>query len=497
MLGTQRRFREAAAVGFEWGALTFAGAAVASPILLAGGVSAAAQGVFILSTAVALLLSVVSMVVSGEFRILRSFLWAPLLAVLTVGFLQLVPAAGRCIPKAAPDWLAEDAAPAYAVTLNRGETVQVLAWLTAAAVLVFVLAAHVRTMTRLCTVVGLFATVLAGAGMAGPLETVLEAPTAPRAQLALEPGLAAWLGEIYFTPALTCAAPRVPQNVASAAGENFTFFVSQTPNRPLFSEWDDGAWWAASVALVFPLALSVCVHLAASGPLGGFPTRGRSKLAFVLWCGVVVMAAVASWRSDPLIAGLAATVSCSSLVWFIGEEDRSTALRWCGGAWLVVAAAVAARFALLGPEEIAGRFRAWTDDSVAAARVVSDLPWLGCGLGAFRDVWFAYQPHPEADASRVNGVMTLAAQMGVVGALFVGVSFTYGFVRAFWVRPELGSEARIALAGGLGGAGVIFVLALCGGGIAAAPTLAIGAFVVATAARGAADGFPREAPTPA
>lgn len=495
MQGTQGRIRETAAIGLEWIALAVA--AVASPILLAGGVSAAARGAFLLLTVAALLVSVFSMIVAGECRILRSFLWAPMLAVLALGGLQLFPAAVRYIPNATPDWLAVDPArSSFAVSLDRGETVGTLAWLSAAAVLVFVLTAHVRTMTRLCAVVGLLAAVLAGAGTAGWLQSAFTAPAFPEAQFPLQPGLAAWLGEIYFSPAHMRDAACVPSDVESAAG-TYPFFFSQTPCGSIFGGRGDGVLWTAAVALVFPMVLCVCMHLARTAAVGGFPTRGRSNLAFGLWWGGVGMAAVAAWRFDPLIVPLAATVSCACLVLFVAPDERLRALRWCGGAWVVIVAVVAARFALLGPEDFAARSRAWADDSVAATRIVNDVPWLGCGLGAFRDVWSAYRPNPGADASRVSSAMSFAAEIGVIGALIVGLAFTYGFARAVWVRPRLGDDARTVLAGAFAAAAAAIVLALCDGAMAAAPSLAIGALVLAAAARGAADGFPREAPTPA
>jgi O-antigen ligase len=175
------------------------------------------------------------------------------------------------------------------------------------------------------------------------------------------------------------------------AGYAYALFL-QTP-RPERS--GAGVWlrWLTTVeasrfVLVSTIGLAMCLVVVLTGSRSGLASL-TVALAVV---GHAVWRSMSPGRSRVMAVAYLAVLVVGGLAW--------------GGADTLIA-----RFGQV-PHELEGRFSAWRD----SARILSDFPWFGTGLGTYGQAMLVYQTSDRASmyAQAHNDYIQLAAEGGLL-----------------------------------------------------------------------------------
>lgn len=439
----------------EWTAIVLATLAMTSGFVLGSGESAAAHSVFVALAAAALASSFVSMLVEGKFRIVRSPLWFCALAILAIGFLQILPNGTAALPDGLFQATEPDVVPrAASISIDRAATLESLVWLTSALVIVFVLSSHVRTASRLCAVTAAMSVVLGLSGFVGFLQTLSGRQDTLGGLLSLNDSRTPAVVQQIFAPVGN-------SSVWAAVGgpTDGVFFLPESTRQRYFGGMLSPEHFAACVIVGLPLLLAMVVYLSGFAGTGGWRTHGESKIGHLLWALGLCLAGTAAWFGDRvLVAGLIfVLLAVTSILVGRGERRRSLPRFLLASAVLSVVAGTA--IAVSGLPNLGDRYHAWLADVMALTSMIRDYPWLGSGLGTGPEMTSLYLA-PTDTALRASSLTVLLGEIGLVGGAILASGFLYTVARLLWKYTSLERDGKVALAGaatGLLGLAVVAV----------------------------------------
>lgn len=464
----------------EWMAIALATLAIASGFLLGSGKSATAQSVFVALGAAALLWSVLSMLVAGTFRLVRSPLWLCGAAMVALGAFQILPHGASYLPKS-DFWLNQANSSASAsISLNRAATLQTLLWMGGAMAILFVLSAHVRTTRRLCGVTAALSITLGLSGFVGSLQTIAGREAMLGGIVSLDQA------PVFLQQAFTAGRDSWIWSAVASTAEGM-MFLPEPPRHKFFGGMLSPAHFAACVAVGLPLVLAMVVYLAGFAGSGGWRTHAESKFAHLLWTLGLCLAGTAAWFGDPiLVPGLLLLLLAVTSI-LIGRGERRRGVPRFLLAAVVVAAVAGVWIVTHGLPNLRVRYDTWLADVTALAQWIRDNPWLGCGLGTGGDVASLYRVD-AGSPSEVSSLAILIGEIGFVGASILGVGFLFAVVNFLWNYTSLDRDSKIVLAGSATGLIGLGVLAAYGNSIAPA-AMAAALLPAAAFLRSIAGGF--------
>lgn len=304
--------------------------AVASGLVLAGGISSSARTLFILLSVLSAACLFVAMLLTGRIRLLKSPLWIGALAIAALGCLQLAPVLSLASPRAV-------SAQAFAPSVDRLATLDALVWLLAASLLFWVASDQLRTTGRLAHLVLILSTVVlltGGVSIASQMVTLPEpaAQSGPMADLLTAStglsGSSPWSRVHPTTPsgqASTLDQPstpgRLPILAASSPLDPAVWFARSGvgENNPTFGGLPNRETWILLASLLLPLCLACGLNQWAestSFAASEMWTTWEGLRGLLLLLVTVLFAAMLGWMATPLeilraaaIAGMALSLS--------------------------------------------------------------------------------------------------------------------------------------------------------------------------------------------
>lgn len=227
-------------------------------------------------------------------------------------------------------------------------------------------------------------------------------------------------------------------------GEQFGVF------GPYFNRNHAAALFAMLLPLLVGWAGSVLCRLPKNGVAGKlapvFP-----RILFSTFCAVLVAYALLITGSQSVLVTLPIGIWIVASVWIWSSARGS--LRVLP---LVAACAIAATLTILIAQDPARQSHFQRSLGVrvpiwrASIAMIGDFPWTGVGLGSFADAFPSYQSAviPGFVEHAHNDWLELAAEIGLLGAVPVGLSLIVFFAQSFKLWLQLPSLEEKILAGG-------------------------------------------------
>lgn len=443
--------------------------ALASGMFLASGVSPTARGVLELLACLALATTVAEMMLSGQWRIVRSSLWFVPLALALLPVVQLGAAGcGVRLGGAAP-WRGPggDIAAPWA-------TVESVYLFGACFVLFAVATAQLRSPARLGFVTGVLALVLVVSGIAAPL---VAEPSPAGTLLAAAP----W-GMAGHQPWIAVSETKRADDLAW-----FVPRADSTPRAGFAGFWSRQQWGACAVALVPVLGFlgSRLARRASERTGGAWYRDARGQLAIPTWGAATILAGlttyVLSWVALVALAlGLVGATLLSPDGW------RRPVARAAGGC--LVAALIGCLVSLRGsgPATATEAMRQCLSDDASLARMFWDHRAIGCGLGGGAEVWSWYRVDTPDVPFAGSALLAFAAESGLLGIGILGAALVLSARALRAARWSLDGEAGLVALGLVAGLAGLVALGTLGPGPEAPVALALGVVLLGALARGLA-----------
>ncbi|MGL5094920.1 MAG: hypothetical protein ACRDD1_04995 [Planctomycetia bacterium] len=453
-------------------------AAVAAPLLMGGGVSAAARCVFGFAAAAALLAQLAAGFAVGRWRLPATLLWLPPLGFVALGFVQAVgvgPAAS-VHPYATARWAG---------------------WAVGLFFVAVVASERLAAGPRHRAAVVALALLVAASGLAGGLQQLAGAKQLFGIVSVQNRQLPVLARDVFTSTTAVGAAAYTPwaaSTSAPAAEESFsdpskpvdetTWFHRRAADNPLFAAFLHPAHWSACAVVLAPLLFAGVLRLsamAAASQWGEWSSTSEGQAAAGAWLLTLLLAVGAPGLGEPIPA--LAAIAVGTLVVGATAGSLASAVKWGGPVLLAAAGGAAARLSAFGGMEA---LDAWRRQAMLDAADILTMLWqapvAGFGLGAAADVLPHYRQAPADAPLAAGSLLALAVESGWVGVGLGACAAGYLLLRWPLAVGRLDGDPRSAAAGGLGATAAFTVVGLLGVGLDAPAVYGVAVLAFATLA---------------